>query len=134
MLIYNYTKYYGFSLTELMITLIIMVILMLIALGSYQDAIRVSRRSEAHVNLIRMQLEQENFRMLNSQYATIFAGGINDVKKGTSDYYTFNLSNVSATTYTLKAQAIKGRGQYADKSCRTILLDQSGNKLPKICW
>jgi len=134
MSIYNRYTIHGFTLIELLITVVIIGVLMLIAVPSYQESIRISRRSEAHSGLIKMQLEQENYRMLNETYANAFGTASNDVKDRPGQYYSFSMSNVGGATYKITAQAPKGSMQYKDVSCRNITLDQSGNKLPAICW
>jgi len=134
MSIYYRNRINGFSLIELLIVVVIVAILATIVLPSYQDSIRKSRRSDAHAALVKMALEQENYRMLNDAYASVFGQGTNDVKEGVSDYYTFSIDNTAGATYTLKASAPTISSQYDDASCRAITIDQSGHKLPTNCW
>ena len=124
----------GFSIIELMTVVILIGVLAAIALPSYQYAVRKSRRSEAHHGLIKMQLEQENYRMLNVVYADDFGSGINDVKAHSASYYQIEITDDSATTYTLTAKAITDKSQAGDTGCTEITLNQNGDKTPSQCW
>ncbi|WP_114325383.1 type IV pilin protein [Candidatus Colwellia aromaticivorans] len=127
----------GFTLMELMIVVAIIGIIASIALPSYQDSVRKSRRAEAHAGLVKMQLQQEGFRMVNIAYATAIAAGANNVNDPGSDYYTFSIVTVAATVssaYTLKAAATSGSSQAADTGCTSITIDQAGTKSPAGCW
>ncbi|NRA83452.1 MAG: prepilin-type N-terminal cleavage/methylation domain-containing protein [Gammaproteobacteria bacterium] len=124
----------GFSIIELMTVVILIGVLAAIALPSYQYAVRKSRRSEAHHGLIKMQLEQENYRMLNVVYADDFGSGINDVKAHSASYYQIEITDDSATTYTLTAKAITDKPQAGDTGCTEITLNQNGDKTPSQCW
>ena len=124
----------GFSIIELMTVVILIGVLAAIALPSYQYAVRKSRRSEAHHGLIKMQLEQENYRMLNVVYADDFGSGINDVKAHSASYYQIEITDDSATTYTLTAKAITNKSQAGDTGCTEITLNQNGDKTPSQCW
>jgi len=134
MIIYQAYKYKGFSLIELLIVIIIVGILMIVVMPSYQDLIRKSRRSEAISALIKMQLEQEYFRMINSSYAIDFGVALNDVKSGSSEYYTFVIEGATSSVYTLRARTVPTSSQHDDASCRMMTVNQSGDKLPAICW
>ncbi|MDP2559639.1 type IV pilin protein [Psychrobium sp. 1_MG-2023] len=124
----------GFTLVELMIAVAIVAILTLIAVPSYQESIRESRRSEAHSALVKIQLEQEHWRTLNTSFASSFGTAANDVKQPVSEYYSYAMSNVTATSYTIKATAKTGSSQASDTGCTALTIDQAGTKLPVACW
>lgn len=115
------------SLTELMITLAIVGIISAIAIPTYQDHMTSSRRSDGITTLLQLQLQQESYRLENSSYASS-----SDITLPTSDFYTYSISNVSATTYTLQAAAKGAQG--SDTGCTTLTLDQSMTKSPSACW
>lgn len=117
----------GFTLLELLIVIAIVGIIAAIAFPAYQSQIQESRRGNAQQQLLQLQLQQENYRLNNNSYATTA-----DIGMPVSDYYTFSISNVSATTYQLNATA-KG-SQTADAACTPLTLDQSMNKAPATCW
>jgi len=117
---------------ELMIAIVIVGILAAIAFPSYQDAVRKSHRSDAHAGLIKMQLAQENRRMIENSYTAVFGVNANDVKEVISDYYTFTMANATGSTYTLVATAKST--QTSDTSCTPMTLDHNGTKSPAACW
>ncbi len=60
----------GFSLVELMVAVAIGAILVSVALPTYQDSARKSRRSDAFVAVAAIQQSQERWRANNPQYST----------------------------------------------------------------
>lgn len=130
----NMNSKFGFTLIELLIAVAIVGLLAMVALPAYQDSMRKSRRSEAHAGLVKMQLEQENFRMLNSAYTGDFGTGANDITAHVADNYNIAISGTSATAYTLTATAVTGSSQASDIGCTSITLNQAGDKLPAACW
>ena len=122
----------GFSLIELMIVVAIIAILVALALPSYQAYIRKSKRDEAQQLLMNWANNEEIWRATNTTYAD--ASTVLGVP--THDYYTFTVTNVSATTYTLTATA--NGDQTNDKehgtTCTPLTLNQSNAKTPPVCW
>lgn len=59
----------GFTLIELMIAVVVVAILAAIALPSYLDSVRKSRRSEAASSLMQVQQAQERWRASNPTYS-----------------------------------------------------------------
>ena len=120
-------NYKGATLIELMIAMIIVGFLAAIAAPAYQSQVKESRRGEAQTALMQMHMSQENFRLQSVSY-----GNATDIVIPASEFYTFSVSNVSATTFTLTATA-KG-SQTSDSGCTTLSLDQSMTHLPASCW
>jgi type IV pilus assembly protein PilE len=128
------TKLFGFTLMEALIVVAIIAILGAIAFPSYQQHVRKGRRAEAMATLLDLQLKQEKWRANDVDYGTL--AEINGGNAPTSNYYTFNVADRTATTYTLTATP-KG-GQTKDKdsgtSCSPISINQNDVRLPAVCW
>ena len=136
----------GFTLIEVMIVVAIVAILATIALPSYQESVRKSRRADAVLALQRIQIEQEKFRAECSSYASTIAGtrscndrGLALATSSSDGYYTLNLpAVVNATTqYTATATAVTGTSQASDTGCTVLTLAVDGltlTRTPAECW
>jgi type IV pilus assembly protein PilE len=117
---------------ELMIVIAIIAILVSLAYPSYSKYIRKSKRGEAQQLLMNWAVNQEIWRSNNVQYATVA-----QLPAPTLDNYTFTLPARSAVAYTLRAAASADQAKDAARdgtSCTPLTLDQSGAKLPAVCW
>ncbi|MBK9683398.1 MAG: prepilin-type N-terminal cleavage/methylation domain-containing protein, partial [Betaproteobacteria bacterium] len=72
----------GFTLVELMIAVVIVALLASIALPSFMDSIRKSRRSEAFAALAQVQQAQERWRSNGSSYAESLTNAANGTPPG----------------------------------------------------
>ncbi len=135
----------GFTLIELMIVVVIVAILASIALPSYQEQVRKSRRADAKAALMELSGFMERFYAANGRYDQ--DGGGNAVtlpfdespKDGSSrKYYDLSLPAADLDTDEYELQAAAKNGQEADKvggtSCATLTLDHLGVKSPPDCW
>lgn len=114
----------GFSLIELMIAVAIVGILAAIALPSYQNSVRKSRRADAKAALT--ETAQRLERCL-TQYGTYDNGNCTVPAKFDSaeGYYTV-ATNIARMNYTLTATA--QAAQLSDQACRSYTLDHRGAK------
>lgn len=117
----------GFTLIELMIVIAIVGIIAMVAFPSYQSYVLKSNRQNAQTELMKLKMAQENYRLGNASYGTAAQIGV-----PASDHFTYTVTNVTATTYTLTATAKSG--QTGDTGCTTLTLDQSMNRTPATCW
>ncbi|WP_299074125.1 type IV pilin protein [uncultured Paraglaciecola sp.] len=117
----------GVTLIELMVVVIIIGVLASVIFPTFKQQILASRRGDGITQLLRLKIQQEAFRLENDSFATTAQLGL-----PTSEYYTFSVSNVSATTYTIHAQAIAS--QTSDIGCVHLQIDQSLNKTPSTCF
>jgi type IV pilus assembly protein PilE len=121
-------KVIGFTLIELLIVIVIIGILASIAYPSYQSHLLKTRRADAKMELIKAQLKQTAFHILNPTYSNdeSTVGLVN------SDYYTFTVISAGKTTYSMKAVA-KGR-QIGDSGCTTLTINHDNHQVPLGCW
>ena len=133
----------GFTLIELIIVTVVVAILAAIAIPSYQSSIRKSRRADAQAVLLNMQLQIEKWRANQPSYADPAGGEVRVLGNppagtGIATYYTFAVSNDAATTFTVTATAITGKGQTNDQqsgtTCTPMSINQSGTRSPAACW
>ena len=125
----------GFTLIELMIVVAIVAILAAIAIPSYQDQVRKSRRADALRVLGEIRMAQERWRADNPSYGTLAQVGN---PGAASAYYSYTVTGNTATAYTITATAVSGKGQDNDKqagtSCTPLTINQAGAKTPAACW
>jgi len=118
----------GFTLVELMIAVVVLGILASIALPSFLESIRKSRRSEAATALMQIQQAQERWRSNRAAYASDLAGlGLAGQTPG--GYYALSIEDADATGYTATAVGKTGTSQAQDAQCRTMRVRLTGGNL-----
>ncbi|STQ90531.1 type IV pilin protein [Iodobacter fluviatilis] len=130
----------GFTLIEMMIVVAIIGILAAIALPSYQDSVRKSRRSDAVVMIAKIQQAEEKWRANNTAYTSDFgASGLklssSDTITSDSGFYEVKVSQPSGSGYVITAKA--GKTQSKDTGCTELVMTIShGNASgsPAQCW
>jgi type IV pilus assembly protein PilE len=107
----------GFTLIELMITVVIVAILAAIAIPSYQSYVKRGNTQEATSNLATARVKMEQYFQDNRKYdgnvdancvpvdATKTSPIITDSK-----YFTYTCTNMAATTYTVTATGVAAKG------------------------
>jgi type IV pilus assembly protein PilE len=117
----------GFTLIELMITIVIAAILLSIAIPSYTSQVRKSRRTEARTALLDLAAREERFFSTNSSYTNVPANlgyaGVFPQAVG-SGYYTIDVTTAPGAAFT--AQAAPAGSQAQDTSCGTFTIDNTG--------
>lgn len=122
----------GFTLIELMVVVAIVAILAAIALPSFADQIRKSRRAEAVTSLQEAQLRLERWRVDHADFtgsSTTFPPSI---------HYKFTLTAAAATPNNYSVSAEPLLGQVKDK-CGTMTITNTTGKITKTpadtgCW
>jgi type IV pilus assembly protein PilE len=120
----------GFTLIEVMIVVAVVGIIALIAVPSYQDSVRKSRRADAAAGLLRLQQLQERYRANNPQYAAAVAsmpGG--PVTTSPERHYALGIDASAADRYEMSATAVATSPQFADTKCRKLTVKMENGTL-----
>jgi type IV pilus assembly protein PilE len=129
----------GFTLIELMVTVVIIAILARIAIPSYISSVQKSRRSDAKSHLLQLsQFLEQNYTLTNSYILNSAGGTIGPVNTnlpaaliispstGTKYYdLSFATPAPTATSYILQAVPVNGSAQ-ANDPCGTLTITNTG--------
>lgn len=123
----------GFTLIELMVVVAIVAILAAIALPSFADQMRKSRRAEAVTALQDAQLRLEKWRVDHSS----FAGS--GVVIPASSHYTFTITAAAATPNAYSLSAAPSTTSQQKDSCGTMTITNTAGVITKTptgtgCW
>lgn len=121
----------GFSLIELVITLVVVGVLTAIALPGLMQQIRKTRRADAVAAVLRVQQAQERYRATRPAYASsLDVDGLNLPATSPSGHYLMSSAAASgseASAYVVRAQAQGPQAQ--DQACRYMVLSVTGGQL-----
>lgn len=126
----------GFSLVELMVVIVIASILMAIAIPSYKNSIRKSRRTDAKTALLDLAGREERYNSTVGGYTNVAANlGYTTFSPPPaigSGYYTIAAPTVvtgTATTvasFSITATPVVGSDQAKDTACGAFTLTSTG--------
>lgn len=123
----------GFTLVELMITVVVIGILASLAYPSFMGSLRKGRRAEAFTALTAVQQAQERWRANNSTYASDLSStppaGLGLAATTAGGLYSISIGNTSATGYDAIATSVSGKGQEHDGSCAKLGVRMAGGNL-----
>lgn len=122
----------GFTLIELMVTLVVAALLIGLALPTFQAAVRKGRRADAFAALTQIQQAQERYRANNATYASSLGSTQLNLPTTSQDgHYTLALveDSATATAYTAQATARSGSPQSKDTDCLTLRISMNGGNL-----
>jgi type IV pilus assembly protein PilE len=129
----------GFTLIEVMIVVVIVAILAAVAIPSYQDSVRKTRRADAKEALMRIAALQERFFFTNNRYGTLADLGLSNTAGYAAEidsqegFYKIQITTDGcANTNTCFAiQATSTGAQVSDTKCKTFSLNHVGRKAAK---
>lgn len=123
-------QHHGFSLLELMIALVVVGILVSIALPSFNNAMRKSRRADAYTALSTVQLAQERWRANRSSYSSSLGStGLNLPSSSPNDHYDLSIDAADGTSYTVTATAKSTSSQSGDGNCVRLRLAMANGSI-----
>jgi type IV pilus assembly protein PilE len=127
----------GFTLIERVIVIAIVALLVTVALPSYRDHVRKSRRAEAQAYLMSVAGRQAQFLVDTRGYAATLATINIPQPASVQASYTVTLNAVAGPppTFTLTATPTTGTDQVYEK-CGTLTINQAGAKTAALssCW
>jgi type IV pilus assembly protein PilE len=134
----------GFTLIELVVVLGVMAILVTLALPSFQDALRKSRRSDAMDTIMNIHLAQERWRANHTTYGENADLGFDAPQLSPKGHFsvvadTPALPAAQATNYTITATA---QGDQANDYCGDFILTNTAGVITRtnstvnadLCW
>jgi type IV pilus assembly protein PilE len=135
----------GFTLTELVIVIVIVSILAAVALPGFQDAMRKGRRADAKEGLMDAANRQERFMLDRSTYTDVMTnlGFGADPAISVEGHYSIDVEAPDpncpiATCYKLTATPIAGGAQADDSYCTSFTIKSTGAKTAtpaaSECW
>jgi len=127
----------GFTVLEVLITMVVLGVILAIALPSYQSSLRKGRRTEAFTALSNIQQAQERHRSTNPSFTALLTEATTATPPGLGQpgtrtvggYYDLTLSSVTATAYTATATAVSGTSQGTDGDCAVLAVRVQGGNI-----
>jgi type IV pilus assembly protein PilE len=131
----------GFTLIELMVTLVVAATLFAIAVPAYLTQIRESRRTQAKTALLDLAGREETLYSTQNLYSSVptavgYTGAGFPVTVG-SGYYSVDVqvpnpaAPAAQPSFLITATPVAGTSQAKDAACQSFSVDQIGNQTAK---
>ena len=123
----------GFTLIELMITMLVIAILAAIAYPIYEHQVQESRRTEARTALLELAAREQRYYATNNAYTSdptnLGYTGQWPIVIG-SGWYQIETPNVnnSPPSFTLTAKVVAGSVQSQDNTCASFTVNSDGTQ------
>jgi type IV pilus assembly protein PilE len=133
----NSARARGFTLVEAVITMAIVAILVAVALPTYRDHLRKSRRAEAQAYLMAVASRQQQFLLDTRAYAANLATVAIPTPANVAAAYDLGLAAGGGPPPTFVVSATpKATTDQVKERCGTLAIDQSGAKSAALgtCW
>lgn len=127
-------KHAGFSLIEILIVLVILSVLAVALLPTYNQYVLKSHRSEAIQALAAYQVLEEKYRVTHATYGSLEELGASNTSLP-NGYYTLSIPSYTDTHYEIRAEATGS--QAADTACSTMSITYNNGTTEKnipSCW
>ena len=127
----------GFTLVELIVTMIVMAVISSVAIASYRTFAIESRRATATTALSDAASRQEQFFLNNKTYTTtVGAGGLNVSATLDGGYYTMSIDAATAGCPITRCWSMRAtpQGTQTEDACGTLVYSSEGEKSPAGCW
>jgi len=128
----------GFTLIEVMVTLVIVAITASYALASYRRQLVRSYRLEAVQGLLAAAAEQEKFHLAQGRYCDRLDAVAGDMPPGLPvasvtlhRRYQLVIEFADAAVFRIVATPLAHGGQTDDADCRLFSIDESGRRLAR---
>ena len=132
----------GFTLVELMVTILVGAILAAIAIPTYTSQIRKSRRTDARTAVMDAAAREERFFATHNAYSQTSTDlGYATFPAPVGQYYTLTVVCTAACAgFTATASPIQTGPQVNDTACTSFTVDQTGLQTATpaanntLCW
>lgn len=114
------SRWPGWTLSELLISLALMAVLAAVALPTFEAQQRQARRTDAQSALQQLQLDQARWRASQAAFASDLSSLGWSSDKSPARHYQISIEDASANGYTLVATPIGA--QAADSACKPMRL------------
>lgn len=116
----------GFSLIELMVTLVIVAILFGVAYPSYHSYLIKTRRADGEVALLKLAAELENYSITQGSYQHATLAKLKQSDISPEGFYELKIIKTDNNYFLLAAIPIKSQAK--DHECGVLTLDSLGEK------